>query len=84
MLRSARKVCAITTRYAATMYHGKGVPVTMRRQPNATPRATPSATAKRNPHAPTAPPETCCAFNATAMSEGSATVVAKPMAAPKA
>ena len=66
------------------MYHGNGVPVTMRRQPRATPIATPKATAMRSPHAPTAPRETSSAFSATAMSDGSATVVAKPMAAANA
>ena len=66
------------------MYHGRGVPVTIRKHPSATPTATPSATASLNPQAPTAPPETSSAFSATAMSEGSATVVAKPIAAANA
>ena len=66
------------------MYQGSGVPVTMRKQPSATPNATPMATAMRNPHALILPAETSCAFSATAISDGSATVVAKPMAAAKA
>ena len=66
------------------MYQGNGVPVTIRKQPRATPAATPRATAIRRPQAPTAPPETSSAFSATAMSEGSATVVAKPIAAANA
>ena len=66
------------------MYQGSGVPVTIRKQPSATPTATPSATEMRSPQAPTAPPDTSSAFRATAMSEGSATVVANPMAAANA
>ena len=66
------------------MYQGRGVPVTMRKQPSATPAATPTATARRRPQACTAPPETSSAFSATAISEGSATVVAKPIAAANA
>ena len=46
--------------------------------------ATPTATAMRKPWAPNAPPETSSAFSAMAISEGSATVAAKPMAAAKA
>ena len=66
------------------MYQGSGVPVTMRKHPRATPTATPTATAILNPQARTAPPETVSALRATAIREGSATVVAKPMAAAKA
>lgn len=46
--------------------------------------ATPIATAIRRPQALIVPPETSSAFNATAIRAGSAMVVAKPMAAPKA
>ena len=66
------------------MYQGSGVPVTMRKHPRATPTATPRATAMRKPWAPTVPPETSSALSATAMSEGSAMVVAKPMEKAKA
>ena len=59
------------------------MPVTMRKAPIATLAATPTATAIRRPHSPMAPPETSRALRATAISEGSATVVAKPIAAAK-
>ena len=42
---------------------------------------TPTATASRSPQALMVPPETSRALSETAISEGSATVVAKPMAA---
>ena len=59
------------------MYHGSAVPVTIRKQPSATPTATPTATAIRRPQAPTAPPDTCSAFSATAMiSSGAKAVMA--------
>ena len=83
MTRLARYVWMMTIAYAATMYQGSGVPVTMRKHPSDTPMATPTATAIRSPQALTARPETSSAFSATAMSDGSATVVAKPMAAAK-
>ena len=66
------------------MYQGSGVPVTMRKQPRDTPTATPTATTSLNPHARMVPPDTSSAFSATAIRDGSATVVAKPMAAAKA
>lgn len=47
------------------------------------PAATPTATAERNPQTLMAPADTSLALIATAMSEGSATVVEKPMAAAK-
>ena len=80
----ARSVCTITTAYAATMYQGNGVPVTIRKQPRDTPTATPTATAMRRPWARTAPPETCSALSAITIRDGSATVVANPIAAANA
>ncbi len=56
----------------------------MRKVPKETPNATPTATASRRPQAFNAWPETAWAFIETAMSAGSATVVAKPIAAAKA
>ena len=66
------------------MYQGSGVPVTIRKQPSETPTAAPEATAMRRPQARTAPPETASAFKATAINDGSAIVVEKPMLAAKA
>ena len=83
-MRLALKVWTITITYAAMMYQGSGVPVTMRKQPRDTPMATPMATAMRNPQERTVPPDTSSAFRATAMRDGSAMVVAKPMAPAKA
>ena len=57
--------------------------MTIRNAPRATPAATPTATATRKPGALTDPPEISSALSETAISAGSATVVAKPMAAAK-
>ena len=53
----------------------------MRKVPNPSPRATPTATVTRNPQGLMLPPETSRALKAMAMSEGSAMVVAKPTSA---
>jgi hypothetical protein len=82
--RGAKNVCTTTTTYPAMMYQCSGVPVTMRNVPSPMPAATPIATAMRRPQVVIVPPDTCCALSATAMSDGSATVVAKPIAAPNA
>ena len=50
----------------------------MRNVPSAIPTATPSATETLSPQTPMAPAETSLALIATAMSDGSAMVVAKP------
>ena len=56
----------------------------MRTVPTPTPTATPTATAILRPQGLIVPPETAPALRATAMSDGSAMVVPKPMAAAKA
>ena len=56
----------------------------MRTLPSPTPTATPTATAILRPQGLIVPPETVPAFWATAMSDGSAMVVPKPMAAANA
>ena len=53
----------------------------MRKAPSATPKATPTATARRRPKAGMVPPDMSWALSATAISAGSAMVVVKPIAA---
>ena len=80
--RGANQVWTSRTKYPATMSQGSGAPVTMRRHPSVMPVAAPTATAARSPQGLMAPPETWLAFRATAISAGSAMVVAKPSEAP--
>ena len=65
------------------MYINNDVPVTILNVPSANAKATPIATVTRSPHWFIVPAETSSAFIATAISEGSAIVVEKPINAEK-
>ena len=59
------------------MYKCNGVPVTIRKVPRASAKATPNATVILSPHWLIVPVDTSVAFIATAIREGSAMVVAR-------
>ena len=65
------------------MYTNNEVPVTILNVPSANANATPIATVIRSPVWLIVPAETSSAFMATAISEGSAIVVEKPIKAEK-